>query len=148
MITRERLKELIEKGTSVRLYRNCGWIIDSLYPKKWKNYYLWDEGVYRDDYGFISYKDLFENIEDAQWHKEFGNIVRTERLELPTWEEFIEKEEVGFYQKYGKNTAIKIIGTKYLVVETCFERYYMGDLTKENYTLACRKAKELFLGDK
>lgn len=97
----------------------------------------------------ISCDEFLENNTDTlDWEREFGCIERTERLEFPTWEEFIEMEEFCFFQKNHKQTIIRVLGTKYLGVETNFERYFTGDLTKENYTLACRKAKELFLGEK
>lgn len=95
----------------------------------------------------ISCDEFLENNTDTlDWEREFGCIERTERLVLPTWEEFIEMEEFCFFQKNHKQTIIRVLGTKYLGVETNFERYFTGDLTKENYTIACRKAKELFLG--
>lgn len=105
--------------------------------------------VFEDDEHAPSYMldSLTEDIEGAKWDMRFKRIPRTDYLDLPTWEEFIEKEEVGFYQKYGRYTSIKILGTKYIVVETSFERYYTGELTKENYTRACEKARELFLGE-
>jgi hypothetical protein len=88
---------------------------------------------------------LFETEEDAKWFAEFGCIERTERLELPTWEEFIEMEEVCFWKKNHRQTVIRVLGTKYIAVETSYERFFIGDLTKESYIKACRKAKELFL---
>ena len=97
----------------------------------------------------ISCDEFLENTENPLvWEKEFGCIERTERLELPTWEEFIEMEEVVFWKKNHRQTVIRILGTKYIAVETSYERFFTGDLTKENYIKACRKAKELFLGEK
>lgn len=95
---------------------------------------------------YYYHKYNIKEKEEVEWNKEFGNITRTEKLDLPSWEEFIEMEEFCFSQKNHKQTILRILGTKYLAVETNFERYYAGDLTKENYTLACRKCKELFLG--
>ena len=153
MISKQRLEELIEQGATI--YWIYGKSIEKKTLKhKYHSFFICDNEL--NEYNAKQYigiwkhklSKLFETKEEAEWHKEFGCIERTEKLELPTWEEFIDQEEFGFYQKYGrKYTAIRVLGTKYLAVETSFERYYTGDLTKENYTLACRKAKELFLGE-
>ena len=159
MIEKKRLKELIEKGAKIfyfDAYGDDNWGIVEVDTKNFsfshnENCYTnFCEATYRTNpQPYKMYEDaLFETKEEAEWDREFGCIVRTEILKLPTWEEFIEMEEFCFFQKNHKQTIIRILGTKYLGVETNFERYYTGDLTKENYTLACRKAKELFLGEK
>ena len=157
MISRERIAELIEKerGCYVLNDYQIGYVHlklkyePELYVNGEDGYILYIYGNDRkDDKMEIFDEDLFETKEEAEWHKEFSCIERTERLELPTWEEFVEMEEFCFFQKNHKQTIIRVLGTKYLAVETNFERYYTGDLTKENYILACRKAKELFLGEK
>lgn len=148
MITQERLKELIEQGAIIYFVYNGN--VD-LKEGKYKDDFILNEtyvSIYWSTRSHqVEYDNLFETKEEAEWHKEFGCIERTERLELPTWEEFIEMEEFCFFQKNHKQTIIRVLGTKYLGVETNFERYFTGDLTKENYLLACRKAKELFLGE-
>lgn len=143
MITKERLQELIEQDATIWTVNSSGNInpVKTNKTCEIQRQYLMKEGQI---YSYI--EQTFETQEEAEWHKEFGNIARTERLELPTWEGFIEMEEVCFFQKNHKQTILRILGTKYLAVETNFERYYTGDLTKENYILACRKCKELFLG--
>lgn len=158
MISKERLEELIEQNKSVRLYRVGGYYIDSLYPKKWKNYELWEGCIYRYSGEVILYKNLFETEEDAKWYKEFGNITRTERLELQTWEEFSKWDKlVKFYNKgtsYSMYVFIKNKNTnncRIIIYADNGEQDWLifeKPLTKENYTLACRKAKELFLGEK
>ena len=97
---------------------------------------------------------LAEKEREAEWHKEFGSIERTERLELPTWEEIsrdLKDVPAGTY-------VIKEfddVSLEYIKYNEVFIGIYKGDYewkeweaTKENYTLACRKAKELFLGEK
>lgn len=99
--------------------------------------------------------------ESAEWHKEFGNITRTETLKLPTWEEFIQNKkfvdgnEIYFYDDIGMK--YKLFKTQSLnpnmiyLLEEGIQGDYVNEkyeLTKENYTLACRKCKELFLGEK
>ena len=141
MITKERLKELIKnKGKIYGIGKSNNVFCVGL---KFREPYSqeWLEGK------FEIYSKFFETKEEAEWYKEFGCIERTERLELPTWEEFIEMEEFCFFQKNHKQTIIRILGTKYLGVETTFERYYTGDLNQENYYEACKLAKSLFLGE-
>ena len=151
MIEKKRLEELIEQGATIYevKYNNINPVsltnkirfISEKYPvivfeprpnEKYKHHKYFDK--------------LFETKEEAEWHKEFGCIERTETLELPTWEEFIEMEEVCFWKKNHRQTVIRVLGTKYIAVETSYERFFIGDLTKESYIKACRKAKELFLG--
>ena len=102
-------------------------------------------------------EDIFETKEEAEWHREFGCIERTERLVLPTWEEFKENRLKNNF--YGVNFIAKASGcycVLYISNNTdrimlydvaCFEEVFSGEPNKENYTLACRKAKELFLGE-
>ena len=143
MISKERLEEIIKNKGVVWVY--------STYSKPYRILPITFNGEREiNPHTFClnwNVKNIFETKDDAEFYAEFSCVERVERLELPTWEEFIDQEEFGFYQKYGrKYTVIRVLETKYLVVETNFERYYTGDLTKENYILACRKCKELFLG--
>lgn len=153
MITKNRLKELIIQNATIygngfgkielisdndiSIYENGnnGYILYVLEPnKKYKNE-IFDE-------------DLFETKEDAEWHNEFGCIERTERLVLPTWEEIQKYERFDFKDKYNRSYTLHYIsGFKTLAISGWSTEYY-APATKENYTIACRKAKELFLGEK
>lgn len=101
-----------------------------------------------------SYKleDLFATKEEAEWQLEFGNITRTEKLELPTWEQF------------KKNKCFNFVGIDWTFYELHNRRrnklqldysydndYYRPEkewkLTYENYLEACRLCKKLFLGE-
>ena len=104
-------------------------------------------------------EDLFETKQEAEWYLEFGNITRTETLNLPTWEEAQRNLEVEIYAPKGRRylleTKIKVgysvdkenpyiirIGrVGYADSQIDFE------YTKENYIEACRVAKKLFLGE-
>lgn len=143
MITKERLEELIEQGATI-------WTKDLHFLElnkndcfmNSKNLLQFGNFHYTNDY-------LFETEEDARWELEM-TVTRTETLKLPSWEEFVkdrELEEFGFYSKYQKYTVIRVINEKYLVVETSFERYYTGELTKENYIEACKLCLRLFKGE-
>lgn len=157
MISKERLEELM---------RNCA-VIYGIEFDKIESYDLSDEDIcispaeFR-DYGLrifnslgywndVRFENLFESKEEAEWYKEFGNITRTERLGLPTWE--IINKEFKDINKFGSYAIIDTAGVymdifvdnyknKFIVLTTQPRML----LTKENYTLACRKCKELFLG--
>lgn len=80
-----------------------------------------------------------------------------ERLELPTWEEFGKCDKhVKFCNKDTKYLMYVFIKNKN--TNNCRIIIYADDgeqdwivfeqpLTKENYYLACKKCKELFLGE-
>lgn len=121
----------------------------------------------------IRYEDLFETKEEAEWQAEFGCIERTERLVLPTWKQIEniinQKKKFGlnhsdrvfariitsdsiYYFKVCKDLDLFTLQVKqtYIGDDLCEQittrfPYIFGKATKENYTLACRKAKELFL---
>ena len=144
MITKERLEELIEQGATIYEIVSGGCIF---------NYYLKEMPSYSRKHLdlFLEFHKVFETKEEAEWHKEFGCIERTERLELPTWEEFNKffNNEVTFYDK--NNNSIRLTRRNDILLWTSFDngRYlFQKPRTKKNYTLACRKAKELFLGEK
>ena len=94
-------------------------------------------------------------IEEAEWYKEFGCIERTERLELPTyeWTQPKEDEQDVYYSFY--NYKHELMGIRVTKQKIALYKNYnhielpsiidIFDNTQENYTLACRKAKELFL---
>ena len=147
MIIKERLEELIEQCATI--YSNEYGEIQlkkendlSLYENGQNNYILYALEPNKKYHNEIFDEDLFETEEEAKWFSEFGCIERTERLELPTWEEFNNQPE--FY--FDDYTLVKI--NDKILLKDCFEDYVYKEFTKENYTLACRKAKELFLGEK
>ena len=146
MITKERLGELIEKGVTIYINK-YGYIGQCLLNDRMSC----DNSILclddKDDGEIEFLINLFETKEDAEWHREFDCIERTERLVLPNWEEFNSKYcEVKFYAYKHQytlfNSAVKIR----IINEN--EVIFEEDFSKENYTLACRKAKELFLGEK
>ena len=154
MISKERLKELIEQKAKiysthwqeeVDLSLPCK-IVESEYDNKTITHLV----VFEDEEHSPSYMidNLTEDIESAKWAEEFGCIERTERLELPTWEEFNEKKFVWFFDKDHKSCCLHYLGcSNQIFINVDGDVISIGDLTKENYTLACRKAKQLFLGE-
>lgn len=153
MIEKERLEELIEQGATI--YSNEYGEIQlkkendlSLYENGQNNYILYALEPNKKYHNEIFDEDLFETEEEAKWFAEFGHIERIERLELPTWEEFKNDGEFSFLDKQGfewdlyspdDETRISLVGGY---------NHFEYEYSKENYTLACRKAKELFLGEK
>lgn len=156
MISKERLEKLIEQCATVY---DPDTLWDSIGEIKLNKNMKIKNGRLDGDLGdlglegamcscSIPLNDLVETKEEAEWHLEFGNITRTERLELPTWEEFDEEKFIWFVDKkqnqcclYYLNIANKIF------INVSGEVIEIGDLTKENYILACRKCRELFLGE-
>ena len=150
MISKERLEELI--GQKAKIY-STHWqeevdlslpckIVESEYDNKTITRLV----VFEDEEHAPSYMidNLTEDIEGAKWEEEFGCITRTEKLELPTWEEskkcdtICHFDDVEFDYFEHDNT--------YGLYQDCYNLLDL-EATKENYILACRKCKELFLGE-
>ena len=161
MIKKERLQELIEQNAIVYYVANNE--ICQLELTYKHNIYLTVEGYYICLYGnngLQIYGDkLFESkaeAEDAQWHEEFGCIERTERLELSTWEEGVHKDILFSASGGVRYIFMNKIKTGYSIekenpyiiriqkIGEC-DNFIDYEYTKENYILACRKCKELFL---
>ena len=156
MIEKKRLEELIEQGATIyELFENKN--INQI--KLENNWTVLNGGLYKDINYIRSFwiGDLFETIEEAEWHKEFGCIERTERLELPTWEE-IENDFIIHKQSGGNYCVKEFFGKEQeyslgIVVWNGEAKVAVGDddfyepLTKENYTLACRQCVKLFKGE-
>lgn len=162
MITKERLEELIEQGATVcNAYKD--W--DNVWHCRFgnvvqeENHLLFKENGSSLSVIMHDTNNLYETKEQAEWEWEFGCIERTERLELPTWEELFKEDRVldCYTQEFGivKNRSfigVVLLGVDFTneIVEVSIgsDQIFCELLTKENYTLACRKAKELFLGEK
>lgn len=158
MITKERLEELIEQGATIWGVYDYSYSYDK--PNKKVEFIDLDGfyNYYKDIDEFIRYQgdysELFETEEEAKWFAEFGCIERTERLELPTWEEFknkktkhvcfMGKDTFCFFELYEDKQKNRLI----LLDHDCDYEYFNEELTKENYTTACGLCKEFFLGEK
>lgn len=100
----------------------------------------------KDSVGVIS--NLFETKEEAEWELEFGNITRTEKLELPTWKEVQNGKRYCFDDKY--HTHNYMFGKSYLI-KNCIIVGINGsadnkfDCNYDGYINACRLCKKLFL---
>lgn len=161
MISKERLQELIDKKATI-------WADDygeiQLCDKSEVCRVISCEGESYCLSGFICDCEFFpfavipeeleEDVEKVEWQYEM-HTSRIERFNPPVWEDFLEKKDYIFLSKSHKEMIIRsgaIVfdnGTtmKYVAVENDFERFYTGDLTKDNYIKACTIARKLFLGE-
>jgi hypothetical protein len=146
MITKERLQELIEQGATIY---NSSFNRVRLFTLNKNMFYEDGELLEYDRYigEYVSWKvsELFETKQDAEWYREFGCIERTERLELPTWEESKECDTICCFGDVAFDYFVH--DNTYCLYQDCYKLLDL-EATKENYILACRKAKELFLGEK
>lgn len=157
MITKERLKELVKQKATIwaddygeiQLCNEsevCNTIAFTGNHQIQEGYCL-SGFIYNDEFisDNIEPDGLEEDVEKGKWNYEM-HASRLERFDPPVWEDFLESEEYIFWAKNHRQIIIRVLGTKYLVVETNFERFYTGDLTKENYIEACEMARTIFLG--
>lgn len=161
MITKERLEELIEQGTTIYEAKyndvvpvsltneiNCISYRYGMIAFKPMRKHKWLNHKY--------FKNLFETEDEAREHLEFGNITRTEKLTLPSWEEFKKVSTFTFKRKDGTDMEIAIwhscpdddcktikITRSYDWTACCFEK----PLTRENYNEARRLCIKLFKGE-
>lgn len=164
MIEKERLEELIKQGSTIY---STSWKeeIDlsqywcEVFEMDWDGKIIYKLVVHEDDEHnpMYSLDGLTEDIESAKWEEEFGCIERTIKLDLPKWEE-IEKDKHFHYLRLYIINSTKLFIEIYKFTNNIKIEYHTGckldderynenwKLTKENYTIACRKAKELFLG--
>lgn len=148
VISKERIDELLIKRAKIYGIGKQGNVFclglkfrpETLKNKKWL------------EHKYEVYGKFFETKEEAEWHKEFGCITRTEKLELPTWEEFrnkkikqlgfMGKDTICFFELYEDEQKNRLI----LLDHDCDYEYFNEEPTKENYITACRLCKEFFLG--
>ena len=105
-------------------------------------------------------KDIYETKEDAEWEHEFGNIMWTEKLELPTWEQIqpdTEDDSTTFIFNSRDGTEYVLTATDcgdddfydwaIEVYSTSGDFNRVFDFTYDGYLEACRFCKKLFLGE-
>lgn len=158
MVTKKRLEELIEQGAVIYdVFKGDIFLVDLTMAK----YYEMTAYIeYLNDYYNCNLTrntdDLFETKEDAEWKLRYSNIVRTERLILPRWEELQEilrgngRVDIYFYDANKMQHALWATTTQICLVDFYVDGSYgrIGkEFSKENYTTACEWAKKLFLGE-
>ena len=152
MISKERLDQLIQDETIIydasskkyisRLQLNkLMWIDD--------NYLCFD----RTEYPEIASVDcIFETHEEAEWYLQFGDITRTETLNLPTWEKIQKRLEADTsFNVYSFDEILMFVSDMRIIINNYgykkLVKVYDEKLTKENYIKACEICKKLFLGE-
>ena len=168
MISRERLEELISQRATI--YSTDWDETVELSPETCtvENIKISEYGeeigeklfVKEDELHIPSYRlsALEEDIETEKFKKEFQNITREEILNLPTYEEMIKeprcldcwtKEFVVMSNDIPIGKAF--IGVDFdceiVSVEMGSDKYFVEQLTKDNYIKACTIARKLFLGE-
>ena len=152
MITKERLEELFEKDAPI--YRVENNKVCSTKPKKYWS--IGEDRIYWTSYKeiYIKFNELFETKEDAEEYAKFGNITRTERLELPTWasiEKDFDKFTNGSYVLAERDEfSLELKISKPLISQIIIyteDDYYNWNLSRENYNKARRLCVKLFKGE-
>ena len=139
MITKERLQELIEQGATIYIGFGSP-CYEIIIDKTWN--IEKDTHLKRGSF-YVQLKFLFETKEDAEEYAEFGNITRTERLELPSWGEVNHKERIFVYKfhikdnfdGFGKLMIIKdFINYHYYFNLNSISNYYFFIKLLQNYS--------------
>lgn len=173
MITRERLQELIKENkiiwatyldsnnnNRVHQIRLSDWKIKfdnlgiELEEDTYNCYSQFANEFARHYVSRYSYEQLIESPEEAEFIQNYQGIERTEFLNLPTYEDLQKAKEhfvkidnlywlivdMPHNKDNGRIIMLKndTLGNTYIV----FNR----EFTRNNYLLACQKAKEIFLG--
>lgn len=160
MITNKRMNELIKEDAVIYdIFQGDIFLVDLTMATKFCDCAL----EYYNDYYHCNinrtFSDFYETREEAEWEQEFGYIARTERLKLPTWEDFIKNyqtlgdvtildercvmftDKIKTYSLYADDNSI------WVGCDNTGTSLFCEDLNKENYIKACRFCKRLFLGE-
>lgn len=152
MIEKNRLEELIKQGATI--WTNyCG-----LYPIDLRNKEINIDKTYNEFLNLdnsawgrsVKFNYLYETEEDAEFASKFQNIKRVETLNLPFWEDIINKKlhKIYFSSKIGGTFIMEIEENIFIYEVGCFPQFIFNKkTTKENYFEACRKVRDLFLGE-
>lgn len=150
MITKERLRELIKQDDK-KIYWSC----------KGNNFSTIQEYDNLREFASLILESIdnieesvFETKEEAEWEMKFGDVKRTEKLGLPTWEQFmLTSDGVEFTAKNGDKIRFHKISDYTESRITVYDKNGKESIdeeweaTKENYIEACKLCKKLFLGE-
>ena len=147
MISKKRLKELIEQKTTIWT-DNYGEIQLSDKSEVCDTITFTGNHQIQKGYclsGFVYNNEpdgLEEDVEKGKWNYEM-HTSRLERFEPPVWEEFLKTKEYLFTScdRFREKIYVEPISGK---LSSCAK--FIGKPTKENYTKACEMARKLFLG--
>ena len=159
MITKERLKEILDKNGSVYTTETGN------YESNYLELILYDSAKFTVkknntvrlfiadtiEWHWYKLENLFENEEDAEFVLKFKRIPKTEYLDLPTWEQFCNEDKIVTFTAYPYNYHLLKFGN-YIRLKSFYERdvmdIFIKSLTKENYWEACELCRKLWLGEK
>lgn len=156
MISKERLKELIEQKATIwaddygeiqlcNKSEVCNTIAFTGNHQIQEGYCL-SGFIYNDEFisDNIEPGELEEDVEKGKWNYEI-HTSRLERFDPPTWEDFLKTKEYKFisYDGFRKKIYIEPTTGK---LSSCTK--FIGKPTKENYIKACEMARKLFLEEK
>lgn len=177
MISKERLEELIEQGATIyELYMNKN-ILEIQLKNDWYviDDGLYERKLSKHPFRSWWISNLYETKEDAEFIREFGCIEKPQYLKFPNWKQV--ESFMEYMRKFGLNHSDRVLSRiitsdsiyyfklckdldlftfelkqTYIGEDLCEQltsRFPvgLGKATKENYTIACRKVKELFLGE-
>ena len=168
MITKERLKELIEQGATI--YDKYGYKIDlaerdnflenifNIYFKVEQNqlYRMNKDLQIAEDQWYL--QNLFETEEDAKWELEM-TATYIDTLKLPTYEKLPKEFDIPPFIRYNKELENFVLYEMFNSTknEICVLFRELDDdasnclfekpLTKENYIEACKLCLKLFKGE-
>lgn len=155
MITKKRLKELIENNSTI--YTTYGGYVSEINLHK-KYDYVTDNHLFEADMvaGEVGYRKytfniLFENKEDAEFVAKY-HTKRVDKFNPPTWDTFSEEEtDIVFNIKDGRMMLSHwVFGDNHIVlIKTSKDEDFVFSepLTKENYEKAVEIARKIFLGE-
>lgn len=167
MIEKQRLEELIEQGATVysldTKYYGCVKYLELENKLEKVEYdkngevklFITDNGWWH----WFSLKDLYESKEDVEWFAKYQNISRTDYLNLPTYEEFIENYRVFGWECISDEMCVMFnyktnVYSLYAVDNEIWigkdndgSAIFHKKLNKENYIEACDICVKLFKGE-
>lgn len=151
MISEGRLEELIKQGATIWTINKSG-NINAVKTNKTceiQGQFLMKE---RQIYSYI--EKAFETKEEAEFYKNYKNILSVHILDLPSWEELQKTACFYFQDYYGEDCIMRDDVDEIAVEGTIDNEPYRRELatwtfprTEDGYLSACEICKKLFLGE-
>lgn len=104
------------------------------------------------DFYWLGGENVFETETEAKELLKYGNITRTEKLELPMWEEFCDGKSIRCGDQEYQTTYWVIKDDKHIKMYKFYNGSSAGEffnkpLTRQNYDLARDLCIKLFKGE-
>ena len=145
-MTKQELEQAIENGESVWcVYKDTSSIYEIKaveIEKVLNDTFLWGKEYY------ANIKDVYKTKAEAEHYLNHANITRTEKLPFLTWEEFLEKQQIIFIGKDGKEYCLFIEFNQIKIFnKSDFKYIFREDLTEVNFYKAYDECVRLFKGE-